>query len=248
MTYNYRLDIAYDGTNYSGWQIQPNAISIQELIQQALKTILKEEVFVIGSGRTDAGVHAKGQVAHFKCLQEIDLFRCLVSINGLLPKDIRVRQVRAVPLDFHAQRSAIGKTYWYHIYTERIHDPFRFRYSWQVYNMCNVDLLKEASKQFVGTHDFTSFANESHRGSAAIDPVRTIHSLNLVEEPGGIRLEFYADGFLYKMVRNIVGTLVEVASGKRDVEEIPALFAARDRRQAAQAAPPHGLFLMEVYY
>lgn len=246
--YNYKLVIAYDGTNYSGWQIQPNAISIQELIQNALKIFLRREVTVIGSGRTDAGVHAMGQVAHFKCDLKVDLFPLLRSLNGILPRDIRVLEVAQVPLDFHSQRSAISKTYHYHLYLDKVQDPFRRLYSFHVHSPCNVDLLKQASALFVGTHDFTSFANEAHEGCAANDPVRTIEKLEIIQEPGGIRLEFTADGFLYKMVRNIVGMLLEVASGKRLITEIPHVFEAKDRKKAGPAASPQGLFLMYVDY
>ena len=164
----YKLTLAYDGTCYSGWQIQPNAPSIQQHLQEALKTLLKgEQVSVIGSGRTDAGVHAAGQVAHFKIAHSLELNRLLLALNGLLPRDIRIKSVDAAPLSFHAQYSAIGKEYHYHLYLERVMDPFRRLYSWHVMRKMNLSLLKEAATLFVGTHDFISFANEAHKGSAA---------------------------------------------------------------------------------
>lgn len=245
---NYKLTIAYDGTHYHGWQIQPNGTSIQEKIQDALKTALRNEVQVIGSGRTDAGVHALGQVAHFKYDSEIDIYRLLASLNGLLPLDIRIKKIESVPLDFHAQYSALGKIYHYHLHLEQILNPFFRLYSLHVRERINLDLLKKASEHFLGTHDFTSFANEAHSGCAANDPIRTLKRLDIIPENGGIRLEFEADGFLYKMVRNIVGTLLEIASGKRSIEEIPFIFEAKDRRKAGKAAAPHGLFLVEVHY
>lgn len=245
---NYKMTIAYDGTLYSGWQVQPNAVSIQSLLQDAIKTILRMDVTIIGSGRTDAGVHALGQTAHFKFPGDIDFFRFRGSLNGLLPRDIRVLHVEQVPLDFHAQYSAVGKTYYYHVHLNPVQNPFGRLYSLHVREKMNCDLLQKAAQYFVGEHDFTSFANEAHMGSAAKDPVRTIKRLDFIQEEGGFRLEFEADGFLYKMVRNIVGTLLEVSTGKRQIEEIPRIFEARDRRQAGQAAPPHGLFLVKVDY
>lgn len=246
--HNYKLTIAYDGTNYSGWQVQDNATSIQQLIQESIKTVVRDDLTLIGSGRTDAGVHAWGQVAHFKCNNSLDLYRLLASLNGLLPVDIRILQIEEVDLRFHAQISAQGKTYHYHLYLDHIQDPFRRLYSYHVRRPCDLVLLQKSAAFFIGTHNFTSFANEAHSGSASRNPVRTISSLNLIPEQGGICLEFTADGFLYKMVRNIVGTMLEVASGKRSLKEIPFILDGQDRRLAGQAAPPHGLFLTKVYY
>jgi tRNA pseudouridine38-40 synthase len=246
--YSYKLTIAYDGTKYSGWQIQPNASSIQEILQNVLKTLLRHQVTLIGSGRTDAGVHAYGQVAHFKHTELLDLNRLQFSLNGLLLRDIRVKQIELVPLDFHAQYSAIAKEYHYHLYLDRVMDPFQRLYCWHVHSRVNVSLLIQATACFLGTHNFTSFANEAHAGSAASDPVRTLYRLDVKQVEGGVTLEFEGDGFLYKMVRNIVGTLVEVASAKRPIEDIPIIFEAKDRRRAGKAAPPQGLFLMRVVY
>lgn len=246
----YKLTIAYDGTQYSGWQIQPNAISIQQLIQEALQKLLKgHHVAVIGSGRTDAGVHAKAQIAHFRWSEKLDRSKLLVSLNGLLPRDIRIKKVEEEAPDFHAQYNATSKEYHYYLYLDQVMDPFKRNYCWHIhYRHVDISLLKEAAKFFVGTHDFTSFANEQHAGSVAKNPVRTIYRIDICEIEGGIRLKFAGNGFLYKMVRNIVGMLVEVASGRRPLEDISALFKAKDRRQAPMAAPPHGLFLFKVSY
>lgn len=244
----YKLTIAYDGTHYSGWQVQPNAISVQQLIQDALKTVLKEQVVVIGSGRTDAGVHAKAQIAHFKWTGQLDISKLLISLNGLLPHDIRVLKVEETDIDFHSQHSTSGKEYHYFIHLETIMDPFKRNYCWHVRRKIDIPLLKKAARLFVGKHDFTSFTNEQHAGSAAKDPVRTIYRIDVCEIDGGLRLEFEGEGFLYKMVRNIVGMLIDVSSGRRPIEDIPALFAAKDRRQAPMAAPAQGLFLVKVNY
>lgn len=246
--YNYKLVIAYDGTAYGGWQIQPNAVSIQAMIQEAIQTIIRCEVNVIGSGRTDAGVHALGQVAHFKCSVKIDLFRFLGSINSLLPRDIRILHIEEAPIKFHAQHSAVSKTYYYHISLGPVQNPLHRLYRYHVREKVDIELMKQAASLLIGTHDFSSFANEAHKGSAAHDAVRTLKKLDVVSEEGGIRLELSADGFLYKMVRNIVGTLLDVGHGKTDVDEIVQTLAAKDRRQAGQAAPPHGLFLIKVEY
>lgn len=248
MPHNFKLTIAYDGTAYSGWQVQPNGPTIQEILQDKIAIVLRHEVKVIGSGRTDAGVHAMGQVAHFHFPDPIDLHRLQGSLNALLPTDIRVYEIIEVPLDFHAQYSATGKIYHFHLHLASVSDPFNYLYRWHVREKIDLGLLEAAAKLFIGTHDFTSFANEAHAGCAAHDPVRTLHRLDIVAQPGGVRLEFEGDGFLYKMVRNITGTLLEVAAGKRPVEEIKAIFAAKDRRKAGQAAPSQGLFLMQVHY
>jgi tRNA pseudouridine38-40 synthase len=244
----YKLTIAYDGTSYSGWQIQLNAISIQSLIETALATILRAPTPVFSSGRTDAGVHAKAQTAHFSSESPVDLFRLQLSLNGLLPPDIRILSIEEAAADFHARYSAISKEYHYHLHLERTTDPFKRLYAYHDYSPLDLDKMKEAAGYFVGTHDFTTFANDASKGSAAKNPIRTITRLDLCAEPGGIRLEFEGNGFLYKMVRNITGTLLDVARGKIAVESIPQLFEAKDRSLAPPAAPARGLFLIKVNY
>lgn len=247
-SHNYKLIIAYDGTAYCGWQVQPNGISIQELIQKKLSQISRNNITLIGSGRTDAGVHALGQTAHFHSPIINDHSRFLGSLNALLPADIRILHIEEVPINFHARYSAIGKIYHYHLHLNKVSDPFTRLYRLHVREEINLNILQEAALELIGTHDFTSFANEAHRGSASRDPIRTIRRLDIIEQPGGVRLEFEGDGFLYKMVRNIVGTLLEVAEGKYSLEELREILAVKDRKKAGQAAPPHGLFLMQVLY
>lgn len=239
--------IAYDGTDYSGWQVQPNGVSIQQVLQETFEQILQQPVKVTGSGRTDAGVHALGQVAHFSLEREIDPAKLLHSLNSLLPQDIRVRLLEPAPPGFHARYSARGKIYHYHL-TLGFRDPFRRRYSTYYPHSLDMDAIREAAQCFVGVHDFTSFANEASAGSAARDPVRHLYRLDIIPEEHGFRFEFEGEGFLYKMVRNIMGTLLEVGSGKLKVADIERLFAAKDRRQAGRTAPPQGLFLVQVDY
>lgn len=248
MLHNYKLTIAYDGTAYSGWQIQPNGITIQQILQEKIAIILREQVGVTGSGRTDAGVHAKGQVAHFHVSTPLDIYRFQGSLNGLLPPDIRILDVSEVPESFHARYNAKGKIYHYHLHLDRVQNPFTRLYSMHVRENIDVDLLNAAAKKFIGKHDFTSFANEAHLGCASNDPIRTLKRLDVFDTDGGIRLEFEADGFLYKMVRNLTGMLLDISSGKYDINEIEVIFAAKDRRKAGMAAPPQGLFLMHVDY
>ena len=206
----YKLTIAYEGTNYSGWQFQVNAPSIQEELQKGLAKLLrKQKVTVIGSGRTDAGVHAKRQVAHFHHGDTVDLNLLVLALNGILPKDIRVIEAQVAPDGFHARYSATGKIYHYYIHLGRVMDPFRRNYFAHVYLNFDFSLLRQAAQKFLGTHDFTSFA---------------------------------------KMVRNITGLLIDIATGKRRLEEIEEIFQAKDRQKSSKAAPAKGLVLICVKY
>lgn len=243
--HKYKMVLAYDGTNYSGWQIQPNALSIQEIIESHLKVLLKNSCTIVGSGRTDAGVHALGQVAHFNTDHLLDPMRFIYGLNGLLPRAIRIRSLEPVDETFHAQRSAISKIYHYHLWLEKYADPFLALYHYHFHEKLSLDLLRQATRSFIGARDFATFANV---GGATKTTVRTIARIDIVPQRGGIRLEFEGNGFLYKMVRNIVGTLLEVASGKKELSDIETLFAAKDRRKAGVAAPARGLFLQEVIY
>ena len=242
----YKISLSYDGTEFGGWQVQPNAPSIQENIQETLSIILREQVEVTGASRTDAGVHAAGQVAHFSTDSTIDPKRLIASLNALLPETIRVHDLTHVADDFHARYEARRKIYHYHLYLHPTLDPFRRRFATHIPYPLDRQLLSDACHHFIGTHDFTSFANE---GGAAKTKVRTIYRLECIqEEPHLLRLEFEGDGFLYKMVRNIVGTLLDIARGYTPLEKLPSIFAAKDRRAAGLSAPPQGLFLMKVIY
>lgn len=242
---NYKLTIAYDGTDFHGWQQQENASSIQQIIKKALDTVLRHSTRLIGSGRTDAGVHARGQVAHFHSSTPLKPARVLYSLNALLPATIRLLALEEVSEAFHAQYSAKGKTYHYHLFLGSVMPPTKRLYTWKPFHVVDLLLMKEAAAYFIGTHDFTTFTN---KGSASEDPVRTIYSITFVPEEGGVALIFHGSGFLYKMVRNIVGTLVAAGAGRLVPRDIPLLLAKRDRRVAPEGAPPQGLFLHEVHY
>jgi tRNA pseudouridine38-40 synthase len=249
LKFKYKAVIAYEGTRYSGWQVQSNALSIQTLIEDRLSTILRmPRAFLCGSGRTDAGVHALAQVAHFTTDFPIDISKTIASLNALLPTDIRILSLEEIDLAFHARFSALSKTYHYRLHLDPTPDPFKQRYAYHVPHPVDLPLLKEMTAPLIGTHDFTSFANKASHGSAAKDAVRTLYRLDLIEEEGGARLEFEGNGFLYKMVRNIVGTLLDICAGKIDKEELLVLLNAKDRRRAGTAAPPHGLYLAKVKY
>lgn len=244
----YKLLIAYDGTHFGGWQRQPNALSIQELIEKALSTSLRKNVAIVGAGRTDQGVHALEQVAHFSTEIPFDPKKLRLSLNGLLPSDIRITDVLPVSSSFHARYSAKGKIYRYHLYLSDVVSPFRRPYVLPLSYKIDKDLLHRALPYFIGKHDFTSFSNEAHKGSAGKNPVRTLHRIDVFEEGEELILEFEGEGFLYKMVRNIVGTLIDVARRKIPLEELPKIFEAKDRRKAGAAAPARGLFLVKVLY
>ena len=244
----YRMVVAYDGTAFSGWQVQVEDVSIQGLIEKAVHTITHEDARVIGAGRTDAGVHALGQVAHVRLEKEIRSESFVRSLNGLLTPDIRILEVARVPEQFHAQRSAIGKEYHYHICLKEVVLPFDRPYVWHCRRHVDLELLENAARRFVGEHDFAGFANAPGRGCAKKTSVRIIRRLDAIPTATGVRLEFEGNGFLYKMVRNITGMLISVASGKRKMEEIDEVFVSKNRQLAEPAAPSQGLFLVRVFY
>jgi len=243
----YKMLIAYDGTQYGGWQSQINTVSIQALIQDALSTILRKKTAVTASGRTDAGVHALGQVAHFIHHEELNLSKILFSLNALLPPDIRILALDRAAFSFHARFSAVSKLYHYYLHLDPALDPFQRLYTYRPPHSVDLSLLSEGARYFIGTHDFTSFAN-TRCSSSKNGNIRTIHRLDIMEQEKGVCLAFEGNGFLYKMVRNIVGSLLDVCRGKLFLKDIPRIFEAKDRRAAGIAAPPQGLFLMQVHY
>jgi pseudouridylate synthase I len=243
----YKLVISYDGTGFGGWQVQHNSTSIQSLIQNALQTVLRHPVSLTGASRTDAGVHALGQVAHFETTHTPDTKKLLASLNGLLPETIRIHEIAPTSSTFHARFDATGKIYHYHVNLSRTPLPFERLYTTHVLYPLDIPRVQHACSLFIGTRDFTSFANE---GGAAKTKTRTLHRLDCVHNTNTqtIRFEFEGDGFLYKMVRNIVGTLLEVGRGHISLDEIPTIFAAKDRKRAGLSAPAEGLFLVKVHY
>lgn len=245
----FKITLAYDGTPFGGWQVQSNHVGIQDLVEQALSTVLHTPTRVVGSGRTDAGVHAWGQTAHFTTVEAPpDPGKVLLSCNALLPPTIRLLSLDEVPSTFHARYSAISKVYHYHLYLDPVADPFRTLYCYKVPHPVNTHLLEEAATLFLGEHDFAAFSHKAKTGSAARNSIRTIYRLDCCKEEGGLRLEVEGNGFLYKMVRNIVGTLLDISRGKLQLYDLPDLFAGRDRKKSGATAPAHALFLAKVVY
>lgn len=244
---NYKLTVAYDGSSFSGWQVQPNGVSIQEKLENALLLILKEKIHVTGSGRTDAGVHAAAQIASFKTDRTFDLKKLFYSLNGILPPEIRVLSLEEADPSFHARFSAKGKCYTYRLTLGPVQPPHWRHISWHVPWKIDLPAMERAASYLIGEHNFSAFTNESVSKEEK-DLVKTIKRIDFVPWEFGVLIEFEGDGFLYKMVRNIVGTLVEVGSLKREPEEMVSVLASLDRKKAGQAAPPLGLFLSRVIY
>jgi len=242
---NLKLTLAYDGTSFHGWQIQPDVPTVQGELQRSLKRILNHEVTIHGSGRTDAGVHAHGQVANFQTDHSIDTDALLPRVNSLLPIEIRVVSIEEVPLDFHARLSAKAKTYEYHCWRLAVVPPFHHRYVAAIGYFLDTDTVDQATKEFRGTHDFTSFCPAS---TALVDRVRTIHEVVWERSDQKWVLSIQADGFLQYMVRTIVGTLIEVGRGRIPAEQIREIIQAKDRALAGPSAPAQGLHLMQVCY
>ena len=257
---NIKFTIQYDGTNYHGWQIQQNGISIQQVIEEAIFSITKKKSRLTTSGRTDAGVHALSQVANFKTSSMLDTNKLQKGLNSILPKDIVILDAQEVPLDFHSQICAKKKLYRYDIYNSPFPDAFSFKFSKLIPYFLNVSSMKIASQYFLGTHDFSAFRSSS---CEARTTVRTIYKIDLSQQflgnnknstnklsftPCRVTIEVEGNGFLKNMVRNIVGTLIEVGREKLVPEDIKKILTSRDRKNAGPTAASHGLFLVKVFY
>ncbi len=242
---NVRIVCEYDGTSYHGWQIQPNSITIQEVLERKIGIITQETVQLTGSGRTDAGVHALNQVAHFRTESEIPCENLLKGINSLLPGDIVVKDLREMNQNFHARYSAKSKIYLYRIFNSPIRTALHRNYSWHVRALLDVDAMREAAMVLNGRYDFSSFCAS---GCDSENHVRTIIGTSVTVKGDMILLTIEANGFLRYMVRNIAGLLVDVGKGIVTPARFREILDAADRTQAAITAPPQGLFLKEVRY
>lgn len=241
---NLKLTIQYDGTKYCGWQKQPNSSGIQGTIEYAIYEITKEKVNIIGSGRTDAGVHALGQVANFKTNSNIPAARIPDALNAKLPKDISIIDCQEVSDDFHSRYSATGKIYRYLIYNKPYRSPLYKDISYHVRYNLDIEKMRVEAQSLLGTHEFKGFMSS---GSSVKDTVRTIHNISIEESGDLIVLEVEGNGFLYNMVRIIVGTLVDIGRGRID-KPLEEIIASQDRGEAGHTAPAHGLFLKKVHY
>lgn len=240
-----KLTIAYDGTAYHGFQRQKNALTVQEVLEERLAKIFSHPVKVTGAGRTDAGVHAYGQVASLTTTGAIPTDRVPLAARGVLPDDIVVVAAEEVAAGFHARYAAKGKIYLYRLYTGRTSDPFRRNYAWHVADAPDAALMHAAVQQAVGRHDFSAFRAA---GGAPSSPVRTILAASCRREGLLTEFSFWGTGFLYHMVRNLVGTLVDVGLGRISAADFAAILASKDRGKAGITAPPQGLYLKEVLY
>jgi len=242
---NIKLIIEYDGTNYHGWQRQPNLVTIQEVIENTLSQVLEHEVFVTSAGRTDAGVHALGQIANFSTKCGIPAEKIPYALNALLPNDIVVKFACDVPIDFHARFSAKGKYYKYVINNGRFPSAIDAKREYFCPYRLNIDLMKEALEQLLGTHDFKGFMAS---GCSVKNTVRTIYEAELEVKNDKISIGLKADGFLYNMVRIIAGTLIDTGRGKISVANIKEALETGERSLIGKTAQPQGLYLIEVYY
>jgi len=243
---NFKMVVEYDGSAYRGWQRQKNGVSIQQVLEEAIKKITGQKVSVIGSGRTDAGVHALNQVASFRCATKLPVNNIYRGMNSVLPEDIVVKEMEEVPFEFHAQRDVKSKIYVYKICNQKLRPALGRNYSWFVRFDLDLAKMRQAAKYLIGTHDFSCFCAT---GTDVLDRVRTLKKIEIKNgQEGNIEIIVEAKGFLKYMVRNIIGTLVEVGRGKREPEEMKRIIDSRDRKIAGATAPAHGLFLMEVKY
>lgn len=238
--------ITYDGAPFAGWQSQSHRNTVQDHLERAFERVAGEAVHVHGAGRTDAGVHALAQCAHAAVLKSLPPDRWNKALNALLPPAIRVLRCRHVSQDFHARLSAKGKIYRYRIWTAPILPPFEYRRAWHIAQPIDLKILKSAAKHFVGTHDFAAFA--ANRGKPEPSTIRTINSVHVHQKGPCITIEFEGDGFLYKMVRLMVGALVKCAVGKMRIEEIASRLHSGKVSSVRFAAPAEGLYLVRVRY
>jgi tRNA pseudouridine38-40 synthase len=242
---NVKLIIEYDGTNYHGWQAQSNAKTVQGTIERAIHGLTGEQITITGSSRTDQGVHAFGQVANFITESNIPGDRFSYALNRMLPEDIVIKKSEEVSMDFHARYRSKGKKYRYLIYNDSFPSAIYRNRAYHISHQLDIDEMKKAVCFFKGTHDFSAFRSV---GSSVKTSVRTIFDANLTKMEDNICFEVSGDGFLYNMVRIMVGTLVDIGMGRIKAEDIPHIIESLDRKRAGRTAPPQGLYLVEVYY
>jgi tRNA pseudouridine38-40 synthase len=244
-----KLTIAYDGTNYAGWQVQKSGVAVQELIEKALKNIFQLDLRLHGSSRTDSGVHARGMIAH------VDIPRAkftmlprklTLALNAHLPDDIRIMAAARAPAEFHARFNAAGKQYRYFIYNFHAMDPLLRTQAWHVPQPLDLSKMRHAARAFIGKHDFEAFA--ANRGYKMETTIRTVTRCEIRRAGPLLSVIIEGDGFLYKMCRGIVGTLVQVGQNKFSPTAIPEMIRTKDRSAAGMSAPAHGLVLWKVFY
>lgn len=243
---NFKITIAYDGSRYKGWQRQKNENStIQGKIEDVLSKMTGENIEIIGSGRTDSGVHAYGQVANFKTFSSMKTWEIKDYLYTYLPEDIVVTKIQEVPRNFHARYNVISKTYVYKIWSAPYHNPFKRKYMEHIPEKLNIPTMEEAAGFLIGEHDFTSYCSSKSKKKSN---VRRIHSIRIHQEGPLMEITLQANGFLYNMVRIIVGTLLEVGHGRMSPEQVEAILQGQKRALAGPTISPKGLYLVEVEY
>jgi len=242
---NIKLTLEYDGTAFAGWQIQPHKITVQQVVQDTLRRITQEDIKLVGASRTDAGVHALGQVAQFRTQSPIRLDKIRIALNGLLSPAVSVQKVEEVDADFHAIRSATSKTYRYVIHNSPFRPALQRERAWHVWDRLNLTAMRKAASCLIGRHDFSAFRGAQ---SDTKTSVRRIESVTIRKRGNEIFVELSGNGFLKYMVRNIVGSLVDVGKGRISAEKFAAILKSRDRKKAGVTAPAFGLYLVSVAY
>jgi len=246
---NIKLALEYDGANYFGFQRQPGKPTIQEALQKALSKLFNRKMKIASaSGRTDAGVHAIGQVVNFKTDSAMSTRTILRGLNAHLPDDVAVKTVKEVPIEFHARFQAKSKTYQYQICNSEVRSPVHAAKTLHVKYSIDIDLMRKAAKKFLGRHDFRSFSSSRGNGKDPETYVRTVKAITVTKKGSLITVKITADGFLYHMVRNIVAALIEVGKKRMPVSEISRIIKMKDRRPVPAKVPAHGLTLLEVKY
>lgn len=240
-----RLIVAYDGTNYHGWQVQKNGITIESELNRCLTELLQEPIEVIGASRTDAGVHAMGNVAVFDTCSRMPAEKISYALNQRLPEDIRIQKSEEVDAEWHPRYCDSRKTYEYRIYRGEFPMPLKRLYALHIYYNVDLEKMREAAKFFVGEHDFKSFCQV---GAQVKSTVRTVYDVNIIEEGADLVIRVTGGGFLYNMVRIMAGTLLEVGKGKIEPGQIPEIIQAKDREAAGPTAPAHGLTLIKYEF
>ncbi len=243
---NLLITICYDGTDYHGWQVQPNGITVQQAVQDAIEKILSKRENIVGCSRTDSGVHANNFCFNMKTESDINSYRLIGALNAVLPDDIAVKDCVEVTLDFHARYDCQGKEYIYKIWNSPFKNPFLQDRYLHYKREIDVDVLNKAAKAFEGEHDFSAFC--ASKTTVSDDFVRNVEYFTVERNEEEVFFKVKADGFLYNMVRIMVGTLLEVNEGKIDASDLPEIIASLDRNTAGRTAPAHGLYLNRVFY
>ncbi|MBR6531849.1 MAG: tRNA pseudouridine(38-40) synthase TruA [Clostridia bacterium] len=242
---NLLLRLMYDGSYYHGWQVQPNGITVQEVLQNAVEQIIGVRENVTGCSRTDAGVHANDFCCNIRTESEIDCYRLQGALNAVLPENISVKSVSQVDADFHARYNCVTKQYVYRVWNAGYKNPFLVNRAWHYKNRLDENFLNGQAQAYIGTHDFKAFCSA---GSTVEDTVRCVKSFTVTRDGEEVVFTVEADGFLYNMVRIMVGTLIEISENKIEKDKLSAIIEGKDRALAGRTAPPQGLYLNKVNY